>query len=313
MPEVSSVHVDAALTNVSVAFPGGDFVADRVFPVLKVQKQSDKYFIIDATREALRESDDARSPGTRGMLADYETTTDNYVTVDHAQVGQVPDEESSNADPAIKPLIDKTEFLTNRVLLNKEIALATALAAGVSNTAAASAVWSDYTNSDPITDVKTAQESVVDSIQMFPNTLWMDYKVFNALKDHPDIVDRIKYSSSPGSPAVASTIALAAVFGVENVLVGKSFKNTAAHGASASISSIWGTTVYLAFVAPSIGLQTATLGITFAWNPSGDSVNGWVVDRWRQDPELSNFVRVRYNYDQKLVTAAAAYKITSAI
>ena len=47
MPEVSQVHIDAALSNVSVAYRNPAFVADAIAPPLAVRKQSDKYFIYD--------------------------------------------------------------------------------------------------------------------------------------------------------------------------------------------------------------------------------------------------------------------------
>lgn len=45
-PTQGNVHVDAILTNISVAFMQDQtqFGADRVFPIVPVQKQSDKFF-----------------------------------------------------------------------------------------------------------------------------------------------------------------------------------------------------------------------------------------------------------------------------
>ena len=63
MPEVSQVHIDAALTNVCVAYSNPNFVADAIAPPVAVRKQSDKYFIYDSERERFRSSDDRRAPG----------------------------------------------------------------------------------------------------------------------------------------------------------------------------------------------------------------------------------------------------------
>jgi hypothetical protein len=63
MPEVSQVHIDAALTNVSVAYRNPDYIADIVAPQVAVRKQSDKYYIYDAERERFRQSNDRRAPG----------------------------------------------------------------------------------------------------------------------------------------------------------------------------------------------------------------------------------------------------------
>ena len=48
-PTQSQVHVDAILTNISVAYlqRAENFIADKVFPVVPVDKQSDKFFTYD--------------------------------------------------------------------------------------------------------------------------------------------------------------------------------------------------------------------------------------------------------------------------
>ena len=61
MPDMSMVHVDQALTEVSVAYRNTQYVADSVFPVVPVSKQSNKYFIY--SKDNFRTLDDARRPG----------------------------------------------------------------------------------------------------------------------------------------------------------------------------------------------------------------------------------------------------------
>ena len=47
MPNRSDMHIDKALTNMSVKYlqDTANFVADKVFPIVGVQKQSDRYFM----------------------------------------------------------------------------------------------------------------------------------------------------------------------------------------------------------------------------------------------------------------------------
>jgi hypothetical protein len=46
-PTPSDVHVNAPLTNISIAYiqRATQFIADRVFPIVPVTKQSDRYFV----------------------------------------------------------------------------------------------------------------------------------------------------------------------------------------------------------------------------------------------------------------------------
>ena len=45
-PTSSDVHVDAVLTQISIAYmqQAGVYIANRVFPSINVDKQSDKFF-----------------------------------------------------------------------------------------------------------------------------------------------------------------------------------------------------------------------------------------------------------------------------
>ena len=48
-PTPSDVHVNQPLTNISIAYLQSQmrFVADRIFPVIPVEKQSDRYYTYD--------------------------------------------------------------------------------------------------------------------------------------------------------------------------------------------------------------------------------------------------------------------------
>ncbi|MBN1515521.1 hypothetical protein JXA32_03020 [Candidatus Sumerlaeota bacterium] len=312
MPEVSDVHVDSALTNVSVQYGRNEFLSNLLFPVVPVAKQSDKYFVLDEEREGLRQSDDRRAAGAEALEADFGASTDTYFCEDHALQAIVADEERANADPAIQADIDKVEFLSGKILLNKEIALASALSSGVSNSQTVSNKWDDYTNGDPVGDVSASIQKVIDAVQAVPNVLVIDYSVYLALKDHPDLVDRVQFQSG-GEASVVTREALAQVFGLERVLIGRSFKNTAARGQTASVSAVWSDTAYVAYVPERPGLRRLALGYTFAWTNGGAATEGRMVEQWRNDARRGDQVRVSFYYDQKLVAAGAACKMADVL
>jgi len=305
----SQVHVDAALTNVSVAYARQGFIAASLAPEVNVMKQSDKYYKLDVENERARQEDVARAPGARANETNFITTTDSYFADDHALEHVVPDEIRQNADPAIQADIDGTEFVTDKITLDREIDLFAKLDAGITNAAAVSnGVWSLDT-STPIADVRNARATIIRNILAVPNVLGISFEAFEALANHPEILDRVKYGGAPGSAAVITEQALAQVFQVDRVLVGKAYKNTAAKGATASNSAVMGTTAYLGWVPERVGLRQPTLAATFAWNPGG-GVQAWLVEKWREDPRKSDVLRVSYYYDQKVILAAAGFRIT---
>ena len=70
MPE-GTKHIDAALSNISIAYRNGVFIAERVLPVVPVLKQSDKYYTHG--KEAFNVLDDRRSAGSEARTYDSST------------------------------------------------------------------------------------------------------------------------------------------------------------------------------------------------------------------------------------------------
>lgn len=311
MPESTQVHVNVALTNVSLAYRNPAFIADLVAPSVNVRKQQDSYFIYDSDREAFRSTNDRRAPGAQANEVDFALSTDTYYCADHALVSVIPDEERENADPAIQPDIDRTEFLSDKIDLNKEIELANVVATNSSlpgETLATTGQWS-HADSDPLIALETGRASIISKVQAAPNTLVLPFEVFTKLRAHPDIIDRIKYSSK-GVPTAAI---MAELFDVERVLVPRAVKNTATPGQTASMSYVWGKNAFLCYTPPRAALKTISFALTFAWTSAPGSVGGRVVEAWRENVRKSDIIRVGRYYDQKVIAADAIYVWKNAV
>lgn len=310
MPEVSQVHVDAALTNVSVAYRNSEYIADDVAPPVIVRKQSDKYYVYDAEREAMRSTPDRRSPGAEANEVNFALSTDSYYCEDHALSASVPDEERENADPAIQPEIDRTELLTDKIGLNREIEIETLLRtdAAIPEIVLDPAEQWDSPDNDPLPRFRVARQTIFQNCQRRANTIVLPYKVFDVVRNHPKVVERIKYSSA----GILNEQLLAQLLDVDRVLVPRAYKNTAPKGRTASVSPIWGAGAYMLYVPPRPALKQVSVAYTFVWNVAG-GVNGAVVERWREARRKADMIRVQKYYDQKLVAPGAAYRMLNVV
>jgi len=306
MPEVSQVHIDAALQNGSIGYRNPAFISDIIAPTVPVLKQSDRYYIHDAGRERLRATSDLRAPGARTSETDFALSTDAYFCDDHALSAIIPDEERANADPAIQPAIERTEFLTDKIDLNKELALAARILTGADipgTTLSGETQWSDFEHSDPVAAVEAQKASIQSAIQEIPNTLVLPYEVFQKIRLHPKITDRVKYTTA----RVIGEEMLAALFDVERVLIPRAFKNTAPRGQTASIESIWGKNALLCYVTPRPALMRPAFAYTFVWTQAPGSAGGRIVEIWREPSRKADAIRVQRYYDQKIIAAGACY------
>lgn len=311
MPEVQQVHIDAALTNLSVAYKNNDYIAELIAPRVAVRKQSDRYYIYDAERESIRATQDLRAPGSLAGEVDYTLSTDSYYCNDHALASAVADEERENADPVIQPDIDRTEFLTERILLNQEIAVEELLRDSTDineKLLGPGAEWNDP-GSDPVADVQEARLAVFSQCQRRANVMVLPYHVYETVRNHPAVVDRIKYSTQ----GIVTPDLLAQVFDVDRVLVPRCFVNNAAKGQAASVAPLWGSNAYLMHVAERPGLKQVTLAGTFVWNGMAGSADGLVVERWRDHGRKADMIRVQKYYDVKLIAPGAGFRISGTV
>lgn len=292
-----NVHIDQILTNISVGWPNEGMVGSRLLPAVSVRKQSDKYYIFG--REGWLPEDDARAPGSvANEVAGLAVSTDTYYAREHALQIAVTDEERENVDSPLAPDRDATEMVTSKIMLGREVAIKTLVtttgnyASGLSTTLSGAAQWNsaNYATSDPISDLRAGKSAVHAKIFMEPNLLVVPYQVMTALEDHPDFLERVKYSER----AIFSPELLAAVLGFGSVAVPGVGLNTANPGATPTLGYLWGKDVVMAWVPPRPGLKVPAFGYEFVWNTQ-------YVDRWREEPRKSDLIRATRRYDIKLV------------
>jgi hypothetical protein len=321
-PHINSVHVDAILTNLSVAYlqRAENFIADKVFPIVPVDKKSDKYFSY-TKNDWFRDEAQRRAPGTESAGGGYGLTTESYSADVWAFHKDVDDQTLANADAPLNPLREAAEFVTHRLLVRRENQFVSDFmttgkwatdATGVSGTPTTGQFkqWSDYTASDPMEDVEAGKAKILSTTGMESNTLVLGYEVYRQLRNHPDIVDRIKYTSSQ----TVTADMLAAMFDVDRVLVAKSVQATNAEGATAAYGFSVGKVALLCHVAPAPGLLTPSAGYTFAWTGVSAGMGATIgTSQFRLESLRATRVEAEVAFDNKVVSSDLGYFFNSAV
>ena len=332
-PTLSDVHVDRPLTNISVAFlqNAANFIATRVFPNIPVQKRSDKYFTFPRgifNRNGMRK----RAPGTESAGSGWAVTTDDYSADVFALHHDVSDQIRANADEPLNLDREATAFLTQQAAISREKDFVTNfftdsapggtwtfMADGVASGATAAASfdptndsnndvlqWNDAA-SNPIEDVALGKQYILQKTGFEANKLVMGFPVWTQLKNHPDVIDRIKYSGGvgPSRPAIVTAEAVAALFEVDEVLVMKAIENTSDETAAGTETNsfIGGKHALLCYAAPSPGLMTPSAGYTFSWAGFlGAGPEGNRIKRFRMEALASDRVEIEMAFAMKRVS-----------
>lgn len=321
-PSPTDVHVDAILTDISVAYIQSQdkYVASTVFPAIPVDKQTNKYFTF-TKGDWFRDEAQRRAPATESTGSGFTISTDSYSCDVFAFHKDVDDQTLANADNPLQINTAATQFVTQRMLMRMERQWTTDYfttgvwatdVSGVSGSPGAGEFrqWSDYVNSDPVLDVETAKETLLQNTGFEVNTLVMGYQVFKALKQHPDIIDRIKYTSSEN----VTVALLARLFEVDKVVVCRGVYNTAAEGVATSMSFIHGKSVLLAHVADTPALLTPSAGYTFYWTGASDGLGQNIgISSFRDQKIRATRIEAQMAWDNKVVATDLGYFMATAV
>lgn len=305
-PTKNEVHIDKPLTNISLAFmnDANAFVARKVAPWIPVDKQTDKYFEFDKSAffkdRMMKRGDSEESMGSGYTISNSSYACDVYAL--HKKIG---DQVRANVDDPLDPDREAAMFLAHNALIRLEQDFIDTAFAAASWTSGATPTnqWSDYTASDPISDVDDQKQNILsltgkaEGIKMV-----MPYQVFKILRKHPVIIDRIKYTSDRSvTPAL-----LANLFEIDEVLVPYALSDSNSEGVTgASLAFMYGKHCLLVHVPKSPGIMTPSGLYTFGWRGLNNEYGngGFSVRKYREDRRKCDVVEIEGAFDIKVVSA----------
>lgn len=305
-PTVSNVYQDPLLTDISVRYTNTNLIADQVFPVLPVQKRTGVYFKYD--KNNLKIANTRRTGTSRANRVDYGLSKIEYgpLTERSLEIAIDNDTMLQYASP-LDPLADAALVVTEKVLLERENDLAADLGSTSivtqNTTLSGTSQWNDYANSTPFNDIQLAITTIKKNGIINPNTLVFGQQVWDWLINHPDLIDRIKFTER----GVMTPELVGALFQIDNVFIGDAVNNTAEDGQTDSLGYIWGANVIVMYVTATPGIRTVTAGYHFTL------LNGRYIDRWVEQERKANFVRFNDYYDRQYVAVEAMYLIKNAV
>lgn len=255
--------IDPINTNVAQGYRHPDHIGMVLFPRVPVMVSGGK--VIEFGKEAFKEYSTHRAPGADTAEVSFGHEGKPYALENHALNGKVPREHQRDA--RIVPGIDLSSRAVNGVMRINSLSLERQqanIATDASNydgnhklTLTGTDRWNDKDNSDPIADVLAAREAIRSTVGIYPNVLELGPEVFNALCEHPKILEKIKYSQA----GIITEQLLAAVFSISKVVVGKA---VGFNELGDTATDFWGKHAVLAYVPPNpSGAEEPSYGYTY--------------------------------------------------
>ncbi len=277
-----------ALSNMALAYYQDDSTAfaKTIFPVCPVTLSSDNYYIFD--KEDLLRDNWHRKPAygkvDPAVLSEH---TETYACqVDQMIMGVDRIRQTDLArrqGPATKdPRIQRTKTMAGQANIHQDAIFASSFFkkgawkqefTGVDNTSPASGQFIRFSNgnSDPVAFIDEKKTDINRSTGRMPNRLALGVNVYNALKKHPAILERVKYGGSTANPASVNLNVLAQLFEIDRITVQRSVMNKAGLGQDAKMEYIGDPDAFLlAYATDAPSIYEPSAGYIFTWDMLGD-------------------------------------------
>lgn len=308
LPTSGDRHVNRPLATLSIAWIQDQtkYIAARVFPIVNTKQRGNQYTEYDRA-DFLRDQAEERANGTPAAVGGFRISRSTFFCRRYDFAYIVTDEDRTEADDEQNPDEEAMEFVTQQLLTRREALWHTDhFVGGVWGTTFTPAtLWDAGVTGDPHGDIATAMSTVEGATGFRPNFILAGQPVWEQLSQHPDILDRIKYTQGP---AIIATSLLAQLFEVDEFMVSRAVVNSGAEEGTEATAFIAGKHVLVGYRQPSPGLRRPSLGYTFNWTGlfSG-AAEGPRIKKFRDEKVEGDIIEAAFAFDQKLVAAELGY------
>lgn len=278
--------VDPILTTIAQGYRHNERVGHILFPTVPVPARGGN--VIRFGLESFVDYKAIRAPGANTAQIQFGYQGEPFALKQYALDVPVPREfmEDAQTVPGIDLGKRAVNTAMNSLTLSLEIeqaTLATDTARyGANNKLALSGAdcWNDDA-SNPIADIEAAKDQVRTTCGVEPNRLVVANAGFKALKQHPKIIERFKYTTAESVTAKM----LAGLFDMEELAVGKTTYVTETDATPPVFHEAWDNVAVLAYTPtqdvamenPSFGYTYTLQGHPFVEKPEWKSeVKSWV-------------------------------------
>jgi hypothetical protein len=265
-PKESYFPKDEAMTEVAITFRNRSFIADSVLPRVLVGKILFKYLVASLIEE-YRMPDTKVGRTSAPNKVDLGWTDEKGKCLPYGLDDDIPKEDLEDADDTKRKRIFNTavEGIIGYVEADREKRVADIVFnentydSTLRATLSGSSQFSDPT-SKPI---KTILEAL-DKPILRPNKLVFGQSGWTTFRQHPDIVKATHGNS--GDAGVAAREAIAEVFEVEEILVGRGRYTQAKKGGTPTLLNLWGNHLSMIHIPNVISERSSdTFGFTGQW------------------------------------------------
>lgn len=320
-----------ALSNMALAYYQSEakYFARTIFPICPVSLSSDNYYVFD--KEDLLRDNWQRKPAygkvDPAVLSEHTETYACYVDQMIMGIDQIrqTDLTRRQGPRIIDPRTQRTKTVAAQANIHQDALFAKNFfkkgawaneKTGVDSTTPTDKQFIKFSNnnSDPVAIVDAEKTAMEQETGYMPNRIALGVNVFNALKKHPAILERVKYGGSTANPATITENVLAQLFGVERLSVQRSIMNKAEFGEAAKMEYIGDPDSFLlAYATDTPSIDQPSAGYIFTWDMLGNGNILPILNYLGENGTHAEFIEALMATDMKKTADDLAVYFTEAV
>lgn len=299
------LHVDQNLTGMAINYRPTGMIADQIFPIIPVDKETDQYPVFNQA-EAFAIESTIRSRSAMAQKVTRSVSSDNYSAKNYALGHDMPVEDWVNMDAAyaFELQVGASQYLIDKLWLDwdRRILSRIGSASNVSTGFLPASSWTGA-NGDPVSQIFQVIEQVQGTTAYRPNKLIFGWRAMNLFRRNLQVRNFLLGTNNGGG--TVSEEQVAGIFDVEKVMIARAFYNTAGEGRALSLANTFPADAVLAYYCPSAPSRfVPSFAYTFRWQAPGLPAP-LAVERHPYDSKRKcQTLEVGFYQDEKITSSA---------
>ncbi len=305
------LHVDQLLSQIALNYRPEGMIADQIFPIVPVMKESDSYPVFNRG-EAFAIEKTSRSRGTEANRVTRSVSSAQYVVKNYALAQDTPIEDRANMDAAWQFELEAgaVRYLQDKLMLDWDRRAMSLAVSNVATTFLTGSSWVAAANAgDPVSIIWQMMEQVKATTAKKPNSLIFGWQAYNYLRRNVNIRNFVNGLNN-GQGAVTRA-GIQNAFEVERLLVAEAFYNPRNENQTAAFSTTFPRDAVMAYYAPlNASREQPSFGYSFRWTAPEIGVPMAAIRHEYESRSRVDGIEVQYYQDERVTGAEYGVLLT---
>lgn len=303
------LHLSQLLNQMAMGYTPQGIIADKIFPIVRVGKQTDAYAIF-SRQEALTIESTVRAPGTEARKISRSVTSGTYFAKNYALKADLVLEDRVNADAVYASQLvgGRAKYVLNKLMLDwdRRVSLLVNSTSNVGSSATVSSAWNGA--GAPLINLWTAIDNSKYRTGYRPNQLVFGTKAWDSFSRDSTVRNLIfGINNGGGYPSLEQVQKL---FQIERAMIGNALYSSANEAQPETVAVVYPDNVLASYCPAAPSVDDPSFGYSFRWAAPG--IPEMTIEMHPYDEKIkSDEIEAGYYQDEKITGSEYGFLVTA--